>query len=589
MSKLKLLAISLAIASMFMFIPIASGAYRAVVVGIADYPGSENDLNYADDDAVEFKSMLLSYPQFWQSNRIQTLINGQATRGNIINALTNMFTLGSAGDTFVFFQSSFGSRIYDQAPFDEADGYDETLVCYDLDLTDDQFSLLVLDYMPAGARLLVLIDACHSGGFGDQDKNTEIKIKGIDRIGDIDRTSLMDGDGFIDDLQSALTKRLGKDPGTIANTVTVSACKNTQESYEFGGLEHGAFSYYLLEAMSNLVADMPANGGNGNGEVSGEECYHYLKDRVADYVYNHAEAQQDPQLSDQYFGQLPLVGSEAQVTSTPTQTWTGTQPPTFTPTPTRTPTSPFTFTPTPTATTGQYTYLSWTGGDPDPGDTVTYTVYLEAEDDTPDNIVAKDVTETLIDPGHLMAETLYYWKVVALDNHGAVMEGDLWHFTTGKTVPTATPTPEVHPRPLILIAGFWDTRLDSSTGGYLDVMAYASSPKTGLINRVHLLYDGIDTGIHIPRYEGNLFWLQDMPINGDLAAQSISLQMEAEDNYASTSLYWPYLNVMQDKLSSSPTLLGQKTTESSSTTNQAPFKPANPNPRNGATDVYPNP
>ena len=74
------------------------------------------------------------------------------------------------------------------------------------------------------------------------------------------------------------------------------------------------------------------------------------------------------------------------------------------------------------------TTLSWTGGDPDDGDTVTYDVYFGAIADPP--LVTSGQGSTTYDPGVLVSSTDYWWYIVARDNHGAVMRGPTWRFFT---------------------------------------------------------------------------------------------------------------------------------------------------------------
>lgn len=80
-----------------------------------------------------------------------------------------------------------------------------------------------------------------------------------------------------------------------------------------------------------------------------------------------------------------------------------------------------------------YVDLSWSGGDPDVGDTVTYDVYFGTS--TPPPLVSNDQSATTYDLGTLNYGTTYYWKIVATDNHGATTEGPIWDFTTQSAPP----------------------------------------------------------------------------------------------------------------------------------------------------------
>jgi hypothetical protein len=79
------------------------------------------------------------------------------------------------------------------------------------------------------------------------------------------------------------------------------------------------------------------------------------------------------------------------------------------------------------------TDLNWTGGDPDAGDTVTYTVYLDTTN-PPLSVVSgcNGLYNTTCDPaGSLSADTHYFWYVVATDGAGESRTGPTWDFHTG--------------------------------------------------------------------------------------------------------------------------------------------------------------
>jgi len=88
--------------------------------------------------------------------------------------------------------------------------------------------------------------------------------------------------------------------------------------------------------------------------------------------------------------------------------------------------------------------LGWTGGDPDPGDTVTYDVYFGTSSNPP--MVSSNQSGTTYDPGTMDYNTKYYWKIVSWDNHGASSTGPVWSFTTG-SVPNDPPYEPSDPNP----------------------------------------------------------------------------------------------------------------------------------------------
>ncbi|PKP53290.1 MAG: hypothetical protein CVT90_02285, partial [Candidatus Altiarchaeales archaeon HGW-Altiarchaeales-3] len=74
--------------------------------------------------------------------------------------------------------------------------------------------------------------------------------------------------------------------------------------------------------------------------------------------------------------------------------------------------------------------LSWTGGDPDPEDIVTYDIYFEANDTSPDTLISTNQASTIYNLRTLSYNTHYFWKIVAKDSHGAKASGPVWDFVT---------------------------------------------------------------------------------------------------------------------------------------------------------------
>lgn len=139
----------------------------AVVVGVANYgnimPLPEAVLNDARDIAATLTSDAYCG---YEPRNVHLLLDGNATLTRIRKALDSVAGNSGPDDTVVIFFSGHGARLGDPAdpesallPF-ECDG--RTLET--TSLSETEFSS-ALQRIPA-QRLLVLIDACHSGGAG---------------------------------------------------------------------------------------------------------------------------------------------------------------------------------------------------------------------------------------------------------------------------------------------------------------------------------------------------------------------------------------------------------------------------------------
>ena len=72
--------------------------------------------------------------------------------------------------------------------------------------------------------------------------------------------------------------------------------------------------------------------------------------------------------------------------------------------------------------------VSWTGGDPNSNDIITYDVYF-GTNSTPSKVSTAQ-SDASYNPGVLSNGITYYWRIVAWDNNGLSTLGPLWHFTT---------------------------------------------------------------------------------------------------------------------------------------------------------------
>jgi len=93
--------------------------------------------------------------------RTKQLIDAQATSVNVLESIGNLSRICRSGDIAFVTYSGHGGQDTDYNS-DEPDGLDETWACYDRQVCDDELYSLYGQF-PAGVRIVVVSDSCHSG------------------------------------------------------------------------------------------------------------------------------------------------------------------------------------------------------------------------------------------------------------------------------------------------------------------------------------------------------------------------------------------------------------------------------------------
>ncbi|RCR71478.1 caspase family protein [Larkinella punicea] len=225
--------------SALMLATITSGFARqtyAVVVGVADYVGTVNDLKYADADARLITRFLQS-PRGGSvpPNHIITLVNGQATHANSLRAL-RLFQSAQRDDRIIFFFSGHGF----EGTFFTADG---------MELRHEE--LKAAFRKSAATTKMVWADACHSGSL-----RQSAHVRPVSRK----------------------TYRPLREPSL--NIMVMASSRSSQKSGEYGYLKHGAFTYYLVKGAQG-EADQ-----NRDKIVTIDEHFQYVYNRVRAFTHN---------------------------------------------------------------------------------------------------------------------------------------------------------------------------------------------------------------------------------------------------------------------------------------------------------------
>lgn len=243
----------------------------AVVIGISDYDDEDiEDLSFAAADAELYKAFLMS-PDAGEipEDNVTLLINENATRANIIQAMSTVFSLASKDDMIILYIAAHGQTAGENEelfilPVDAKSQFIQGTAISQLEIQK------YLGYSKAGKKLIIA-DACHSGRLG-MDVTTRGSMKELSE------------------------KRLMEFGMTKDGTAIISASSSEGVSYEKSTNQHGEFTYFLVEGLRGEADE------NKDGIVSLREVFNY----VSRNVINSTNGKQHPELKGVFSDSLPL-------------------------------------------------------------------------------------------------------------------------------------------------------------------------------------------------------------------------------------------------------------------------------------------
>ena len=240
---------------------------RALVIGLGEQQDKAwNKIN--GDKDVPFVQAILKNAGF---KSVTTLVNRQATKAGIVGTFMRMATLCKQGDVVYIHYSGHGQQMTD-VHNDEKDGLDECWIPYDAcrkasatyhgekHLTDDELNVYlnaIRNKIGAKGKLLVVIDACHSGD-GTRGDDDEI-VRGVEDTLVVDSQYARGLYETFEAIKSFFVGDKGKE--NVINTkakplaerwITISACRSDQVNIEMKKPTVGKLTYALWKELKNI-------------------------------------------------------------------------------------------------------------------------------------------------------------------------------------------------------------------------------------------------------------------------------------------------------------------------------------------------
>jgi uncharacterized caspase-like protein/tetratricopeptide (TPR) repeat protein len=237
-----------------------------LVVGVSDYKfgnksGSDvhiKNLRYAARDADAIYRFLISENGGFQKDHVLKLTDQDATKPKVEAGLFQFLSKAREQDYVFIFFASHGAYSPDQS----GPGQTPYLILYDTDPQKIAETGLGVDVISKALKQikakkgLFVSDACHSGGLefaGGRSSSDEARVR------------------------NALREQVAGSKDGIAY---LSAANSVEKSYESPDLEHGIFTYYMLEGLRGQAR------GKERNVVTVRDLWIYVQKKVAERTDN---------------------------------------------------------------------------------------------------------------------------------------------------------------------------------------------------------------------------------------------------------------------------------------------------------------
>lgn len=239
-----------------------AGNVYALLAGVNDYQGRLGTLRGCVDDIRGFQEFLEGRVEK-ERRHIRPLLDGDASRANVIGGFTGHLARAGKDDVAIFYFSGHGSYepVEERYWPRESTGQNQTIVCADSrrpgtpDLADKELDELIAVVAAKGAHLLVVLDCCHSGGGTRDPKTLPTEVRARFAPPNEWPRAL---DAYLPGVRRAMAARDASGAAQAADQpprhVALSACESTQLSLELpiGAGCRGVFSAMLQGAMARL-------------------------------------------------------------------------------------------------------------------------------------------------------------------------------------------------------------------------------------------------------------------------------------------------------------------------------------------------